>query len=199
MLYLDLLEQEIVSGSGISWAICKSAPRPRQITTLAPNTQFFTCRMPFLPPNQQLINQQFGARAGRCVRPVVRRYVSVRAGASSASALCASWSDGSSLEWGTLRRTYRPWCRRPLSDKQTNNHLTRYLLLLLLTVITFIHQQMGNGWKLVKVERKNWHVDNCGSERCNYCHVVAVLYACALTTERPFHSLASLHVRGSSI
>jgi len=28
---LDLLEQEIVSGSGISWAICKSAPRPRQI------------------------------------------------------------------------------------------------------------------------------------------------------------------------
>jgi len=26
---LDLLEQEIVSGSGISWAICKSAPHPR--------------------------------------------------------------------------------------------------------------------------------------------------------------------------
>jgi len=24
---LDLLEQEIMSGSGISWAICKSAPR----------------------------------------------------------------------------------------------------------------------------------------------------------------------------
>jgi len=29
---LDLLEQEIMSGSGISWAICKSAPRPTQIT-----------------------------------------------------------------------------------------------------------------------------------------------------------------------
>jgi len=29
---LDLLEQEIVSGSGISWAICKSAPCTRQIT-----------------------------------------------------------------------------------------------------------------------------------------------------------------------
>jgi len=29
----DLLEQEIVSGSGISWAICKSAPCPRQIIT----------------------------------------------------------------------------------------------------------------------------------------------------------------------
>jgi len=30
---VDLLEQEIVSGSGISWAICKSAPSPREITT----------------------------------------------------------------------------------------------------------------------------------------------------------------------
>ena len=32
---LDILEQEIVSGSGISWAICKSAPWPRHITTPA--------------------------------------------------------------------------------------------------------------------------------------------------------------------
>ena len=30
---LDLLKQETVSGSGISWAICKSAPCSRQITT----------------------------------------------------------------------------------------------------------------------------------------------------------------------
>ena len=48
-----LLKQERVSGSGISWAICKSASRSRQITTPAPTTQFFTGRMPFLPPNQQ--------------------------------------------------------------------------------------------------------------------------------------------------
>ena len=32
-----LLKQETVSGSGISWAICKSAPRPRKITTTAPH------------------------------------------------------------------------------------------------------------------------------------------------------------------
>jgi len=32
---LDLLQQEIVSGSGISWAICKSAASPRHITTPA--------------------------------------------------------------------------------------------------------------------------------------------------------------------
>ena len=48
-----LLEQETVSGSGISWTICKYAACSRQITTPAPTTQFFTGRMPFLPPNQQ--------------------------------------------------------------------------------------------------------------------------------------------------
>jgi len=49
---LDLLEQEIVGGSGICWAICKSAPHPRR-PRQHPTTQFFTGRMPFLPPNQQ--------------------------------------------------------------------------------------------------------------------------------------------------
>ena len=48
-----LLEQETVSGSGISWAIGKSAPRSRQTTTPAPHRSVFTGRMPFLPPNQQ--------------------------------------------------------------------------------------------------------------------------------------------------
>jgi len=43
-----LPRQETVSGSGISWAICRSAPCCRQITI-----QFFTGRMPFLSPNQQ--------------------------------------------------------------------------------------------------------------------------------------------------
>ena len=48
-----LLKQETVSSSGISWAICKSAPRSRQITTPAPHHSVFTGRMPFLPPSQQ--------------------------------------------------------------------------------------------------------------------------------------------------
>ena len=49
-----LLKQETVSCSGISWAICKSARRSRQITIPAPHhSSFFTGRMPFLPPNQQ--------------------------------------------------------------------------------------------------------------------------------------------------
>jgi len=36
-----LLKQETVSGSCISWAICKSAPRSRQITTPAPHHSVF--------------------------------------------------------------------------------------------------------------------------------------------------------------
>ena len=49
-----LPKQETVSGSDISWAVCKSAPHSRQITMPAPHYSFFfTGRMPFLPPNQQ--------------------------------------------------------------------------------------------------------------------------------------------------
>ena len=50
---LILLKQETVSGSGISWVICKSAPCCRKIATPAPHHSVFTGRMPFLPPNQQ--------------------------------------------------------------------------------------------------------------------------------------------------
>ena len=48
-----LQKQETVSGSSVSWAICKSAPHSRQITTPAPHRSVFTGRMPFLMPNQQ--------------------------------------------------------------------------------------------------------------------------------------------------
>ena len=48
-----LLKQETASGSGISWAICKSAPCSRQIPHQLLTAQFFTGRIPFLPPNQQ--------------------------------------------------------------------------------------------------------------------------------------------------
>ena len=48
-----LLKQETVSGSGISWTICKSVPCSRQITMPAPHHSVFTGQMPFLSPNQQ--------------------------------------------------------------------------------------------------------------------------------------------------
>jgi len=38
---LDLLMHETVSGSGISWDMCKSAACSRQITTLAPHRSVF--------------------------------------------------------------------------------------------------------------------------------------------------------------
>ena len=48
-----LLKQETVSGSGISWAVCKSAPRSRQITMPAPHHSIFYRPDALLPPNQQ--------------------------------------------------------------------------------------------------------------------------------------------------
>jgi len=50
---VDLLEQEIVSGSGISWAIYKSAHHPRQIAAPASDHSVFTGRMPSLSPGKQ--------------------------------------------------------------------------------------------------------------------------------------------------
>ena len=46
-----LLKLETVSGSGISWDICKSAPRCRQITTLEPTTEFL---QPGNPPRKNM-------------------------------------------------------------------------------------------------------------------------------------------------
>ena len=48
-----LLKQDTVSGSGISWAIWKSAICSRHNHASTPTTQFCTGQMPFLPPNQQ--------------------------------------------------------------------------------------------------------------------------------------------------
>ena len=45
-----LLKQETVSGSGISWVICKSAPRSRQITTPAPHHLVFLQALPAAQP-----------------------------------------------------------------------------------------------------------------------------------------------------
>ena len=43
-----------MSGSGIIWAICKSAPSPQTDNhTSIPPLSFFTGRLPFLPPNEQ--------------------------------------------------------------------------------------------------------------------------------------------------
>ena len=51
-----LLKQETVSGSGISWAICKSAPHCRQITTPAPHCSVFY-RPDALPAAQPTVSK----------------------------------------------------------------------------------------------------------------------------------------------
>jgi len=66
-----LLKQETVSGSGISWAICKCAPRSRQIAT--PALSFFTGRMPFLPTNQQRQSTEGWAQSRRKKFPELSR------------------------------------------------------------------------------------------------------------------------------
>jgi len=51
-----LLKQETVSGSGISWDICKSAPRCTQITTPAPRHSAFY-RLDALPAAQPTVSK----------------------------------------------------------------------------------------------------------------------------------------------
>jgi len=53
-----LLKQETVSGSGISWAICKSAPSSRQITTPAPHRSVFY-RPDALPAAQPTVSKHW--------------------------------------------------------------------------------------------------------------------------------------------
>jgi len=53
-----LLKQKTVSGSGIRWAICKSAPRSRQITMLAPHCSVFY-RPDALPATQPTVSKHW--------------------------------------------------------------------------------------------------------------------------------------------
>jgi len=53
-----LLKQETVSGSGISWAICKSAHRSRETTTPAPNSSVFY-RPDALPAAQPTVSKHW--------------------------------------------------------------------------------------------------------------------------------------------
>ena len=61
-----LLKQETVSGSGISWAICKSAPCSRQITMPAPHHSVFY-RPDALPATQPTASKHW--------RHYIHRYI----------------------------------------------------------------------------------------------------------------------------
>ena len=67
-----LLKQKTVSGSGISWAICKSAPLSRQIITSEPNCSVFY-RPDALPATQPTMSKHWRQR----VLPTIWRRNSV--------------------------------------------------------------------------------------------------------------------------
>jgi len=95
-----------VSGSGISWAIGKSAPRSRQITTPAPNySSFFTGRMPFLLPNQQCQSTESSNR--EYTRPVKNFYI----------------YSHQKLFWGDLAQTRVTQEKMQVKQKLTRQHM----------------------------------------------------------------------------
>ena len=49
-----ILKQETVSGSGISWAMCKSASRSRQITMPVPHPGFLQAGCPYFHPTNSI-------------------------------------------------------------------------------------------------------------------------------------------------
>ena len=58
------LKQETVSGSGISWAVCKSSPRSRQITTPAPHHSVFYSDA--FPAAQPTASKHWSSNSNHC-------------------------------------------------------------------------------------------------------------------------------------
>jgi len=61
-----------VSGSGISWAICKSAPRSRQITMPDPNHSVFY-RPDALPVAQPIVSKQWRQNQSFVTKPTIQQ------------------------------------------------------------------------------------------------------------------------------
>jgi len=104
-----LLKQEIVSGSGISWATCKSAPHPKQITMPAPHHSVFTGWMPFLPPNQQRQSIEGNWAITIWLNKECEYFNALRW-----SFFWRSWSSRSSkikLDWSIMAERAVGWCR----------------------------------------------------------------------------------------
>jgi len=65
-----LLKQETVSRSGIGWAVCKSAPRSRQITTPAPHQSVFY-RLDALPVAQPTASKHWSNFSKRSTKIIL--------------------------------------------------------------------------------------------------------------------------------
>jgi len=88
-----LLKQETLSGSSISWAICKSAHCFWQITMPAPHHSVFTGRMPLLQPNQQC--QSTESILKPFVTYTISYIMSYRIVSSTLGSICfIAWNEG---------------------------------------------------------------------------------------------------------
>ena len=93
-----LLKQETVSGSGISWDICKSAPRTKQITMPAPHHSVFY-RPDALPAAQPTVSKQW--RHKKVQKKVQKSTILNKYKSTS------SWSENASNQVNTQTQTYK--------------------------------------------------------------------------------------------
>ena len=98
------LKQETLSGSGISWTICKSVPSSRQITTPAPHRSVFL-QADTLPAAQPTVSKHWMHQTAQKNRSKIElEHYSRR----SCSKLCARWVNSPD----TLRRVINKLDRR---------------------------------------------------------------------------------------
>ena len=101
-----LLKQETVSGSGISWAICKSTPRSRQITMPAPHHSVFY-RPDALPATQPTASKHWRPLKSYCANNLLHGWQS-----SSSMWRGRSMQNGLGTSQWPLTRHINRWCQK---------------------------------------------------------------------------------------
>jgi len=115
-----LLKQETVSGSGTSWAICKSAPRSRQITMPAPHHSVFY-RPNALPATQPMASRVKALKANKWIKwEIIRNHLKISLAYSLQSQSCLSHK----LSWLTRSGHYRGLYQSWKLLKNSRNHMT---------------------------------------------------------------------------
>jgi len=161
-----LLKQDTVSGDGISWAICKSAPCSRQIPHQLLTAQFFTGRMPFLPPNQQRQSTE-----GLMQSVYLNKYVvSIAPFSTPACPNCSqniqktalfcmiSLFNFSSISSGGQLTQFAPMCGRPCHCSSSLQHSLVLLYFVLLSFLGVFRHIINYGLKLHTLHT---YIQNC--------------------------------------
>ena len=88
----NLLKQETVCGSGISWTICKSAPRSRQITMPAPHHSVFY-RLDALPATQPTASKHWRDTLTNAMNYIIVIGINVKSAWNSSRMISAQSAD----------------------------------------------------------------------------------------------------------